>query len=208
MILLLISVSIQTEFTIRESLKNEVDYVAGTMFVDDSNHLCFIVKKPLLQVVTFKAETTILYYPNHKKAFFLTGINLMDMPMNKSILQQEGRTDLSIYGLRYLKEKKTKDTTLTYWALPQKGFYLDMYKFQNKVIRILMRYKKVKIGEIYYDKYYEVGNLSFPQYIKSITYSKKDSMFQEIVFFDTKIINKIPDSLIDLKIPKDVEVKK
>ncbi len=208
MILILTFLSFKTEFIIKESFTKEENYVKGTMFLNDSNNLCFIVTNPLLQIVTFKAETTILYYPNDKKAFYLTGISPMDMPMNKSILQTEGKTDLSVYGMRFIKEKKIKDTTIVYWALPQRGFYLDMKKIDEKIKRITIRYKKLKIGEIIYDNYYEMGKVSFPQYIKTVTYTKKDSIFQEILFSNTKTIEKIPDSLINLKIPPDVEVKK
>lgn len=208
MIFILTYLSLKTDFVIKESFTKEENYVKGTMFINDSNNLCFIVTNPLLQIVTFNAETTILYYPNDKKAFYITGISPMDMPMNKSILQTEGKTDLSVYGLRFIKEKKLNDTTITYWALPQNGFYLDMFKVNEKISKILMRYKKIKVGEIIYGNYFSLEKLSFPQYIKTTAYSKKDSVSQEIIFEDTKIIEKIPDSLINLKIPSDVEVKK
>lgn len=208
MIFIITFLSIKTDFIIKESFTKEQNYVKGTMFINDSNNLCFIVINPILQIVTFKAETTILYYPNDKKAFYITGISPMDMPMNKSILQTEGKTDLSVYGLRFIKEKKLNDTIIVYWALPQKGFYLDMFKVNEKINKLIMRYKKMKVGEIIYDNYFNIEKLSFPQYIKTVTYSKKDSLFQEIIFKDTKIIEKIPDTLVNLKIPSDVEVKK
>jgi len=206
MIILIFHLSLQTEFVIKESFTKEENFVKGTMFINDSNNLCFIVKNPLLQIVTFKAETTILYYPVHKKAFYITGLNPMDMPINKNILKTD--VDFSKFGYRFLKKKNIGDTTITNWALPQKGMYLEMMNVKERVYKIVIKYKNKKLGEVIYDDYFVKENIAFPQLIKTISYTKKDTIIQEIVFKETKIIQGIPDSLINLKIPKDVEVKR
>jgi hypothetical protein len=215
MIHLLICVSISAEVRIEsyvgESLESSV---LGFTLFDEKQNMYLETEQPYHQIFFYLADTLILYYPEEKKAMFFSNYNPMNFLINRVAITNKGNFDISKYGFRFLLKEQIGDTLLEHWLFEkEKVFsktYLKMKFHKGKLIEILLESKKGEIlHKTEYDKYINVGgHINIPSVVSSYSYISDPVSKELLELSDIKFIESFPDSLKNIKLPSNIEIRK
>jgi len=215
MIHLLIFVCISAEVEIKsyigDSLENNIE---GFTFFDDKQNMYLETKQPYHQIFFYRADTLVLYYPEEEKAMFFSNYDPMRFIIKQVIIASKRNFDLSEYGFRFLLKEKTGDTLNYHWLFnkgktnPETRLILKFYR--EKLIEMILTDKDAKIlHKTEYDEYIiKDSHISLPLKVSSYSYLSNAITKEFLELSNTEFVESFPDSLKNINLPDDIEIKK
>ncbi|MGC8770377.1 MAG: LolA family protein [Brevinematia bacterium] len=193
--------------------KKQSEMVEGTIYFTGEENLLIKVHKPLNQIVIINKFTNIFYYPDEN-----SGISIIySRPVVSQTRMQFdlfSRDDLGLSEAGYKVEKsyKTNDILMSLWVPP------DKYKKQLGNVEIGLRKNRIVLNRMYspdgkllliaeYDEFEKIGDVTFPKKIKTTTFQNKVVREEEIIYINPKINTKIPEEILNFKIPETAKIK-
>ena len=172
--------------------RNNSEVVSGSFYKPIHGAVSFVVDTPVHQIITFRQDTMIVYYPDRKVAFKIRSVEdaIQRSGFNGSL--KESIDALRKGGYIFLKKKINGDTIYSYWTHDKlKTTVLVVYDKKNRVYKVRVENEK---GALLYETlangYISIDDTTFfPTELKTIT--PKDT---EIFMFSHVSLIK-PDSL-------------
>ncbi len=208
MILFLISLWIAGQFSRFYYSKTGNDTVKGEFYKPVSGAMSFIIDDPIHQVITYSADTMIVYYPDEKKAFKLRSLTNISQKNRVATDLKESIKTLKKAGYIFLKKENKQDTIASYWIHEKLKTTLKIvYDKRGRVFELTVQDQKGK--PVYSTKAmnYVMFNDSifFPE--KVITVTSIDT--ETFLFEDVRLVaeDSLPDIIKHPILPKDVSTE-
>ena len=187
--------------------RNSTEVIVGNFYRPLYGAMSFVVDTPVHQIITFRQDTMIVYYPDRKIAFKIRSVEDAIQRSGFGGNLKESIKALKKGGYIFLKKKIEGDTIYSYWTHSKlKTTVLVVYDRNNRVYTVRVENEKGKLlYETQADGYVSINDTTFfPTNLRTIT--PRDT--EIFVFSHVSLIK--PDSLpVFLKkpvIPEGVRV--
>ncbi len=188
-------------------VKNEnVDKVTGRFYKSFPGPMSFVVKEPIDQIITYKADTMIVYYPSRNLAFKIKSMEGLIRDNGVTMGLVESMKALQRMGYIFLKRSTHGDTIYSYWTHEKlKTNLLIVYDRQQRVYKVSIRNdKNVELYRIQADNYIQIDTVYFP--LKLVTVAKQDSDMFEFSNVKTIPVDSLPEVIREGTLPDTVRV--
>ncbi len=207
MLYILISFWLGGQFTRFYSSSISSDTVSGRFYKPQYGAMSFVIDTPLKQVITYSADTMIVYYPDRKKAFKIKSLQNI---INQNRIATDLKEAIGLLrksGYIFLRKEKKGDTIVSYWTHEKRKTTLKIvYDKKGRVFEVTV--ENAKGRTLYSTKVFEYitlrDSLFFPKKIASGT-----TQDTEVFVFDSvRIIlqDSLPEIIKNPVLPESVSV--
>lgn len=189
-----------------------IDSTSGAFYYLDSNKMYIQVNYPLHQIMYIEANITTIYYPESKKAFRLESVNPVILPLIPGLLAAI-RPDYGLGDLGFELGNQTikGDTVIASWTHPKAKKKMGAFKIAEVNDRLVYtQYQlpnKVIRMKTTFSNYENVSGVFFPTEIYAKIFNPDGISFEKVLIEDLELNQKIPDHIVNFKIPGDVVVE-
>jgi len=206
--LLIFSIFLNFSRIYKENKREEE--VRGKIFYTYENDFFYInVNFPLKQIMTRKADTLLIYYPDEKKGFkIITFPN--DLPLGINFLKFayiKGDTTFKKLGFIFVRKEIKRDTLIIEWATKEKIKRNYIFKkVHDRLTDIIVKGEKNNRLHVKFLDFYVNNKEFFPKEIKIYFKNPFRQYTEDIIFKNPDFNKRIPDSVLNFRFPEGTEV--
>ena len=189
--------------------EGDTERVSGTLYLQPGQNFFLEVTTPVHQIVTLRAETLILYYPERQLAFKLRS-SLQMLPLGSQVFALNEQDLLKQSGFVFLNREARGDTTWSFWSHPQEHLTLKLGTVQNRLVRLtLENTEKQRIFfQVVVNEYREIQpGLWFPSSIQTLDATTATPIIEKVAFRDLRLTSEVPHWVQSFVLPPQTEVR-
>ena len=205
--------SVQTAFTKTTREEHNSEYIEGTLYFHADHGIVIEVTIPVHQWLISQNKSLVIYYPDDKYAFIIPMQRAMTFSFFQAFMGSMSE-DFGLTQLGYSLHHNTvqQDTLITDWMPPEQLVSdAGMFTLKNLGDRIIQAELQDTAGNVisssYFSDHVQHKTYYFPCDIKTYRYTDADTSFEHIVFMKPQFNMNIPDSIVNFKLPPDVEIQ-
>ncbi len=188
----------------QENLNREEAW--GTLYVRPGERFVLEITRPIHQIMTFRAETLLLYYPEDSVAFKIKSSTRF-LPLGA---QAVGFNDerLKDVGFVFLNRQVRGDTVITFWTHPEQKVHAVVRKIRGNLSKLEVRDAQDRpVLDLVARDYETLANRwTVPRWVKSIE-ALPDGFSEETIRLDSlQVTPRVPAWVRHFQIPPGVAV--
>ncbi len=210
--LLIILTAVFSGSFVQVNVNNTIkDSIEGRFYMNPPSISYIHVDYPVNQILLNNKDTLIIYYPESNEAFKIVTENpVSEVDASGNFLPILNDEMFNKMGLILVKKDYEEGYFIKYYSPVKKTpiKYLKLSFNRNLIYTMEVIDQKDNIlRKSYFDCYNLVEDKNIPFYLKTITYTKKDSSVKIVKYIDIVKIDNVPDSIKNFEIPKNAEIK-
>jgi len=189
--------------------KDRTETFAGKFYLKFPDYFFLSVHSPLNQIIISRGDTTLVYFPDVRKAFQSLVKNPFDPELAGSLFQAQRGWDLRGIGYTLSKEEAEGDTILRHWVPQQRAAVgaVAVREWKGRVVGVeVFDGDGRRMVETRYLRFLQSGELSIPTRIVSISLADGDTLSETIRYRRLRVNEEVPDSILNYRLPEDVEI--
>ncbi len=190
---------------VQENLQREEAH--GVLYVQPGQRFVLEVQSPVHQILTFRGDTLLLYYPEDSVAFKIKSSTRF-LPLGPQAVNFDDAR-LKDLGFVFLNRRARGDTLWTYWAHPKEKVRAIVRKIRNHLSKMELRDEKDQVlVSLVAREYQQVGEQWFvPRWIKTLE-ALPDGFSEEIFRLDSlQTLSQVPEWVRQFRIPSGIPVR-
>ncbi len=189
---------------LQENLQREEAH--GVLYVQPGQHFVLEVQRPVHQVLTFRGDTLLLYYPEDSVAFKVKS-NTRFLPLGpRAVAFDDAR--LQDLGFTFLRRQQRGDTLWIYWAHPQEKIRVTVRKVADRLHSLEFRDEHDQVVmRLVAREYQDLGHgWVLPRLVKTLQ-ALPDGFSEETFRLDSlRLVRRVPPWVQRFQVPAGVRV--
>ncbi len=189
----------------QENLNREEAH--GTLYVRPGERFVLEITRPVHQILTFRAETLLLYYPEDSVAFKIKSSTRF-LPLGTQAVNFDDQR-LRDLGFVFLNRRRQGDTLWTFWAHPEQKVRATVRKVKGQLSKLEMRDDQNHLlMSLVAREYQQLGDRwAVPRWVKTLE-ALPDGFSEEIIRLDSlRLTSRVPDWVREFRVPPGIPVK-
>ncbi len=190
--------------TVMENMQREEAH--GVLYVQPGQRFVMEVQQPVHQILTFRGDTLILYYPEDSVAFKVKSSTRFFPLGPRAVAFDDAR--LKDLGFVFLRRRQQGDTLWTDWAHPSEKIRVTVRKVAGRLHRLEFRDEHDQVVmSLVAREYQDLGQgWVIPRWVKTLQ-ALPDGFSEETFRLDSlALTSNVPPWVQHLKIPEGVRV--